>query len=85
MRIDLVSVGIVVQKQHGRHKGSDEGKHGPVGGISEGVDVVHDSTDEEWLVGGQQPHPKHEEYARYAVDGAKVGQIPELVVVGAHD
>ena len=56
-----------------------------MGGIAVGVDIVHDPTDEEWLVCGEEPHPQHEHYARYAVNGAKVGHTPELVVVGAHD
>lgn len=80
-----MSVGVIVQEQHGRHKGRDEGKHGAVGGIPECVDIVHDSTDKEGLMRRQQPHPKHEQDARYAVHGAKVGQVPELAVVGAHD
>ena len=85
MRIDLVSVGIVVQKQHRRHERRDEGKHGPVGGIAKGVDVVHNPADEEGLMRREEPHPQHEQYARYAVDGTDVGQIPELVVVSDHD
>lgn len=51
--------------------------------VAVGVDVVHDPADEEWLVRNQEPHPQHEQYARYAVHGAEVGQIPELVVTGA--
>lgn len=83
--VDLVPVGVVIQEQEGRRKGCHEGKHGPVGRVAVRVNVVHYATDEEGLVRGKQPYPEHEQDARYAVHGAKVGQIPELIVIGTHD
>ena len=51
--------------------------------VAVGVDVVHYATDEERLVRDEEPHPQHEQYARYAVQGTEVGQTPQLVVIGA--
>jgi len=83
LRIDLVPVGVVVQKEYGGRKGRHEHPHGAMRRVAVGVDVIHYATDEEWLVRDEEPHPQHEQYARYAVQGTEVGQTPQLVVIGA--
>jgi len=84
LSIELMSIGVIIQIRNRCREGCHKGPHGPKGRGTVGINVVHYSAHEEGLMRYQEPYPQHEQYARYTVNGAYVGQLSELLVVGCH-